>query len=781
MSLLCRTICGMVVALAAPAVAMSQDNGTFTRVHVPSETIQVRNRLHAIDRLLEPIVSARAAGSWLGRLALAPGPSEMPLTLGPLIGDRSEAVWEQAEEAYYRLMSDSGSALVSVPDSTGLRSARTSLQVRRVCQLRLASLPSALRAIYLGHVSAEANRLLFQGRKNYDVAPLRQLVEELVGSAAAYEALETLGDVAFERGDFDEARAWWRRLAPLPPFDPGAGDALPVSFPISPRVDRSRVEAKQILALAFEGRLGEAGAELVRFHHRHPTARGTLAGRDGLLSEILQATLQGVVKAGIANNHDAWPTYAGTPSRNQLLTVCPPAQLWEDGPAWRVALPALEPPHRGKGPQGERVNPARGIAFHPIIVAERGAPAQVLIADATSVTSFELTTGKRLFRHEHPGAELSSVAAERVLQQPRFTLSAEAGRVYARLGRLRLADAHANERSYLVCLDVRESAEAGRSRLQWQAQANANECFEGAPLSIGGRAYVALSRRNLKRVVTAIQCYDPMGRLRWSRDVCEVPEFEEYIDARTCQNLVTWAGNQLVYCTHTGAIVALDPWTGKTLWVVRYASRGPLSSDGEPSPRELAPCVYDNGRIFAAPLDSDRLFCLEAHTGRVLWECDGVEIVQLHGSTQGRVVFTTRHGAQAVSAANGVTLWRQPSEGTLAGLGRGLIAGSWLLWPTQDVKLPLRGITLAEGRQQKGDEDHPFAEPSYFDPTQLRRIPAGNLAFGKDCLVVAGADELVAFVPRGRLPLVPAEPERRPLLQASRHAAGRVFEPRGLP
>jgi hypothetical protein len=262
--------------------------------------------------------------------------------------------------------------------------------------------------------------------------------------------------------------------------------------------------------------------------------------------------------------------------------------------------------------------------------------------------------------------------------------------------------------------------------------------------------------------MTAIQCYDAWGRLRWSRDVCDCPEFEDHVTPRYRQHLLTWAGGQLVYCSHAGAVVAVDPWTGQTLWAVRYASRGPAAADGNPSPRDLAPCVADDGRIFVAPLDSDRLYCLETTTGQVLWERDGCEVVHLLGAAHGRVFLTTRHGLQAVSTTTGLTLWQQPSEGRLAGLGRGLLAGGWLIWPTQDIRLPLRTVTLADGRQQKGDEESAFAEPSFFDPTQLRLIPAGNLALGNGCLVVAGTEELVVFVPRERLPPLPATPETRP-------------------
>src|SRR5262249_6823567 len=147
----------------------------------------------------------------------------------------------------------------------------------------------------------------------------------------------------------------------------------------------------------------------------------------------------------------------------------------------------------------------------------------------------------------------------------------------------------------------------------------------------------------------------------------------------------------LYYCSHAGAVVALDAATGSSLWGVRYASRGPKTAEGTPSPRELAPCVYADGRLYVAPLDSDYLWCFDAASGAVLWQCDGVEVVHLLGVTRGRLYFTTTRGLECLATntgsrgralqANGQSPWVQPAEGRLPGLGRGLLAGSWLLWP----------------------------------------------------------------------------------------------------
>jgi outer membrane protein assembly factor BamB len=326
-------------------------------------------------------------------------------------------------------------------------------------------------------------------------------------------------------------------------------------------------------------------------------------------------------------------------------------------------------------------------------------------------------------------------------------LTIAGSRAYARLGKQSLApgrDGPAAGASYLVCLDLG----AARGRELWVAQPPADDgqpaLLEGAPLVRGGYAYIAVSRVVGKRTRTALACYDPRGKLRWTRAVCDCPEFEDESAPRRAHHLLTWAGQHLVYCSHAGAVVALDPSSGELHWGVRYPSRGPLTAAGAPAPRDLAPCVYADGRLLLAPLDTDRLYCLEATSGRVLWEQEGVEIIHLLGVAGGRVYFTTPRGVQATALADGAVVWQQPAQGELASLGRGLLLGDWLFWPTQDATLPVRALTLTAGEQYSSAES-----AAYLEPTRLRPIPAGNLVYGAGYLIVAGPDELVVFAPPG--------------------------------
>lgn len=726
----------LLVALL-PQAARGQDE-RLSKVVLTAENPPLANRLRAADRrrtaLHSPIGAAALAGQLTGDpIAIVFGP-------GFLVAEQHATEhWERLADEYYQLARDGGDVLVSLPPSErGLSAAASSVQLRRLALRRLALLPRTIRQDVARRVEAEARQQFERGSATRSPEALRRLVAEVPWSRHSARALDLLGDLAFEHGDFDEALAWWHRL--LTPteqvFSADAGDA----------VDRVRVRAKHVLALAFQGRLAEAGDALDEFTRLHREATGHLAGQQGPYYQTLRQVLDGLRRQGPFADREAWATFAGGPSRSRVLMRCPTPALWEDGPTWRVKLPVvpgLEPPP-APTPREWRA------AFHPVI-----AEGKVLLADARAVVGYELKTGKRLFRYELPAPKAPAVEVDghspdvRRPRRPRFTMTVESGRAYARLGAPAFGPLPPRTRaepSYLVCLDLTDQGGAPGREL-WRVEAQTEDgqpaYFEGAPLVRNGRVWIAVSRLSGRRTQTALACYDTRGKRRWLRDVCEAPEFEENLSPRYRQNLLTWAGSRLVYCTHAGAVVAVDPWTGQPAWAMRYPSRGPLTTGAEPSPRDLTPCVYAEGRVLAAPLDRNVLYGLDATTGRVVWEQEAVEVVHLLGAARGRAYVATRDGVQALSLATGRVIWRQPAGGRLPSLGRGLLAGDWLLWPTCDPKLPLRAVTQAHGNQRAVDG---IAGP-FYDPTQLRALPAGNMAFGEGCLAIAGTDELVVFVP----------------------------------
>ena len=66
----------------------------------------------------------------------------------------------------------------------------------------------------------------------------------------------------------------------------------------------------------------------------------------------------------------------------------------------------------------------------------------------------------------------------------------------------------------------------------------------------------------------------------WRTAVCETSE-SRVGESRYRHHLLTLAGTQIVYCTHNGAVVAIDALTGRRNWAIRYPRRT-MDTEEEP-------------------------------------------------------------------------------------------------------------------------------------------------------------------------------------------------------
>ncbi len=293
--------------------------------------------------------------------------------------------------------------------------------------------------------------------------------------------------------------------------------------------------------------------------------------------------------------------------------------------------------------------------------------------------------------------------------------------------------------SFLVCLGLSPD---GHLTLRWLVPAVVGEpkeaaFFEGSPLVHRGRLYVARTRLTPAGNISQIECLDAeTGARQWRQDIASATELTEPNDPRQRQHLLTLAGTNVVYCTHSGAVGAVDATTGKRAWAVRYSRRPYRRIDGQPVPRDLAPALYAAGRVFVAPADADRLYCLDAATGRTLWESKPIEVVQLLGVLKSKLIFTTGsfpRGIRGVDAATGTDIrqWMHPEggHGELPSMGRGIFAGGLLYWPTSE------GLRVLKEDGQP-DTDH-------FVP--LNGVPSGNLAISNGSVVIATDRELLFY------------------------------------
>jgi outer membrane protein assembly factor BamB len=687
--------------------------------------------------------------------------------------------------------------LQSVIESSGndlvaLKGGR-SIRARHLAHAALSRLDASGLALYRRKVDPQATRWLEESVKANNPGLLRRVVDEAFCSKGAPTALVRLGDLAFERGRFDEAEGWWQLLVPLEPPDKADIGPDTLLFPDPPEELAARTRAKQLLARLFRGQ-HDWKADLDAFRKRHPKASGALAGREGIYADTLEsiAAVRAKTLTPLAGD---WTTFGGSPSRGRL-TPAPPrlldhlSQLCRPGFTWRFDL---QQRHRQRDTfpapeQGKEADAARRLAFYPVVVGHHA-----FVADARYITAYDLRTGTATTCYDaikyvggiDPDLELPTPFADL-----RYTLTAAEGCLFARLGAQAVKDirpplrgrkpAAKDEESILVCLGLNLGGNGALVRRRWMVRGidttrKEYAVFEGAPLVSDGRVYIAATRFEGDRVVTAIHCYpahpeDTAPAALWRTDVCETRELlsgppkpaEILKHQRNRHHLLTLAGSRVVYCSHSGAIVGLDARTGSRSWAVKYPRRDTREPEDNLTLRDLAPCLFSEGRLYAAPSDSDHLLCLDPVTGSTLWQRERLDAVHLLGVGQGRLIFTTWRnprqgklfagGLRAVMAEDGSDTggWSLPDDGGgLVPFGRGLLIGDLVLWPT-----PVPLVVAKSGgaktfgvfavRQKDGQQPD--------NPTLLHRIPSGNLVYANGCLLVADRQTLYAFVPPEMLP-----------------------------
>lgn len=636
----------------------------------------------------------------------------------PLLKDGQ---WAEALDELQDILDKQGDALVPIRPGH-------LLPARRLIHQRLAALPPEALRLYRSRVDAQARKWLDSGSETRNERLLRRLVEETFCSRHTDQALDLLGDLAFERGELEQAQRYWQTLLPA------AADAAPgtLTYP-DPRTAATQVRAKQLLAGLFR-RTPDRAQQCQQFRDQFGMEEGHLAGRSGNLAAILDELARQPDLLPAQPESLPWTTFAGAPSRTFTAPTGPRTYAFD---IWRVRFDGGPVrPDAEEDKASALAASARSPTIHPVIVGER-----ILVADHRSITAWDLRTGRRSFRWDL-GNDLKIGGLE-----PRVgdadpdpsptTLTVADHRVYARLG---APSGKEPGDSFLVCLSLEEDASL---RYRWHAKAqllttDPAALFAGAPVVQANRAFAARLHVTGGQVTTAVACLDAdSGEPRWSRDIASLPLPADASTVRAEHSLLTLAGPNVICCTHSGAVVALDAASGRPAWAVRYPSRGPRTTDGEPSPRDLAPAVYADGRLYVAPADCDHILCLDADTGRTLWSSKPVEVQHLLGVAQDRLIFTTAtkpRGIRALTASTGVDLrtWLQPADGTdLPSYGRGFLAGDQVFWPTP------YGLRILD--QEDG-------QPAAIDPTRLRHIRPGNLAFGEGCLAVAGTQELTVYV-----------------------------------
>jgi outer membrane protein assembly factor BamB len=723
----------------------------------------------------------------------------------------AEKQWDEAIETLRQVMERDGDKVVH-SDS------RHFITVREFGHRRLAEMSPEGRALYRSRVDSLAQRWYRQGVADRDATLLRRVVDQFFVSSSGDVALMALGEIALERGDYQEARWCWERISPelrSPDGQPlwlglksAAGDgpltareSRPTATNGAPptrgwlaypdtKLNLADVRARLVLTSIMEGALVRARVELADFNRRHPEAKGRMAGRDGPYSETLSRLLATAESRPSPPPIRDWTTFGGSVERTAIAEEPKSLghRLWEipldEGKPFKADVNSLEIVRRSSHwlglPQFRRTaddNQAL-LSYYPLVAGNL-----VLFNTVEKVFAFDLRTGKpawpvkprpgldalgRLPGEIYSGLkdqEKSLDPGEGLLfpafGAPRFTMTVKGSRLYARLGSPitgHPAEAASAGSSYLVCLDL-----AAEGLLIWRAASETAQderwAFEGPPIADGNNVFVVM-RYNDVRPQVHVACLDARtGALRWRKLICTNETVAGGKCAEITSNLLTLAGETLYLNTNLGAVAALSADDGEIRWISGY----PRAKAEEPNAahfyRDLNPCIYCRGSLFVAPTDSPDIFALDAATGQLLWECRHFpETIHLLGVGGNNLIASGKQICWLdIDSGKVIRDWPDKTSG---GFGRGVLAGELVYWPMRNQIRRFKQRVLNDGPLDSDDA----IQLDRFDPP----LSGGNLIAANGYLLIASSTKLTAFGPGQAEP----RPEQRILTQSTTKASG---------
>jgi outer membrane protein assembly factor BamB len=647
--------------------------------------------------------------------------------------------WSEAIDLYQRLIETFGAKVVQVGSSP------VYVTVRDYCHLQIAAMPPPARALYRVRADAQAEAWYRAGVRERDRELLGRVVDRAFVSSWGDDAIDALAELAFEAGDFDKAYMLWKRIDPGPRAEPAEPDEAARGPNVSlvypdPDLDLAHIAAKKVLCLLFQSNSELAPGAMAEFRKRFPDARGTIGGVDGLLIDRLSQIARSTAPPRGPATTD-WPTFAGNAQRSKVV----PHAVDIGSVQWTTPLPATVPsrPISIRGPLAGN-SPDEMLGYHPLVLRDL-----VLVSGREEVRAYDLHEGPKnadeplwTFRLRDLLGQASVVATRPAQGTPHYTMTADLGRLYVRMGapETTLPSRRGGQPdSALVCLDLSADGKEVWRITPSDRPEEADLAFEGSPIVADGSVYIGVTRGGAM-THSYLACFDAAtGAKKWRTLICESSSISPLFNfGSISHNLPTLGAGLVFYNTNLGAVAALDQRTGQVRWIATYPRDGreevPMNARGITFKGELAPCIYHNGLVFAMPSDGRGIHAFDALTGEVRWKTLGQpSFTHMLGVAHGNLICT---GSQAVAldVNTGKIAWQWFDAGTTTSYGRGVLAGDYVYFPT---KTHIYIIDQRTGVLAKSKEEGALQE-------KFGRTP-GNLAVGEGYLVVAQAKDLTVY------------------------------------
>jgi outer membrane protein assembly factor BamB len=464
---------------------------------------------------------------------------------------------------------------------------------------------------------------------------------------------------------------------------------------------------------------------------------------------------------------EQWPTFGGNSERNRQSASRLDPGGW---PTWNHSLERYSASSDRISASKPRVAESEVglLSYHPTVYQGR-----VYMHELNRIAAYELGTGAEWPEMKPPLPLFDSHIAPAALLPlgypmvgaVRGTLSIYEDCLYARMGAPVTGWANGEKAgdggsiSYIVGIDLQRQGSLlkGFPLHLSQFEFGGSEP-EGCPLVVGDKLFVAVAKRDNVGLRRSIAAFDRFGgQLLWKSPALATGMVDGSDRANLLSHqLLTMEGGRLFYNTNLGSVACLDPLTGQIEWLVRYRRHDKAKQAYPRSDRfryrDLNPCVIRDGLLYCSPQDCPEIFALDAMTGDLVWSTDdraASDAVHMLGVTQEHLIVsgdrllwldrrTGRVDGRFPAAGDGGNLNSLPSP---RGLGRGVISGDEIYWPTANEIL-----VFASALKDRKSVDAPPMQRRIR--LESRGSEGGNLIAVDGWLLVATPSRLLAFAPQ---------------------------------
>lgn len=566
-------------------------------------------------------------------LQMPPASTETKEALEDFERFQRRGAWERALKSLYTIPDDQ--AMRFVDGDKGFI-----IPVERRRRAILAALPAAGQAACRLFYDSDARKLFDEADGANEQKNLERIFSAYFITSIGDNAADRLGDLYFEQGRFDRAADCWLAVLHERP-DTDLAPAL--------------LAVKAGVALDRAGRHAELDQVRAELADRYRDEKVTIAGRTGLVGEVLRQLIGDDVAASASASVAAQPEPPG------------PDLTHEVDPTWQLRI--ADSIEAGMTPL--ELNQWRSSmlsAAFPAVTVEGN---RVYVNYLSYILALDLGEGKLLWRSGsyHNLEMLAMQPVGNMLDTSRFAIVASGEHVWS-LAR-DVKDQNMQAPFQLTC------RRADNGEIVWKSTDladYANVDLVGRPILANGKLFMTAKvpvnpqqpQGQHKQIAVAIRPHD--GKILWKTDLGTFRQAQQYFyyayyrDSSPQPRLAYRSG--AVYAdTHVGVLGRLDPESGTLEWGYGYKTEPYQSGYGfrfydMPQKTSVAPSppLPVGEALLVKGMQSDRLYAIDPDRMKVLWERPIARATRLLG-TDGHTLFLGGAELAALDLKTRALLW----------------------------------------------------------------------------------------------------------------------------